>query len=244
MSRFVDELRDPWGWLLGATAGGAAWAVDVHPVGAVFVGVTVWLAKSGVAAMRPAAPPYRLGTVTSGSVESGWMWRAVKAAGRFARAGESIAAGPLADRIGGMRPQVEDAIATLQRLAEHTSVITSALGDLDPPFLRAELARLADQRLAADDDVAAELGRAVASLEAQLRVHERLAGARERLLARLESGTAGIEGLVARVVELSALAATGALERTGAVDELAGELEGIRLGLHETEEITRRAWEP
>jgi hypothetical protein len=65
--------------------------------------------------------------------------------------------------------------------------------------------------------------------------------ARGSVLARLESGTLGLESLVARVVELSAMAAAGPTGETGAVDELSDQLEGIRQGLAETEEVSRQA---
>ncbi|MFI6501709.1 hypothetical protein [Nonomuraea typhae] len=236
MPRFFDELRDPWGVLLGVTAGGAAWAVNVHPAGAVFVGVTVWLAKAGVAGLQAEAGPYP----EIGGDEADWVHRAEAAVRRFAQVGAAMADGPLAERVAAMRPQVSEAMETLRRLAGHASVVAGALDGIDVAFLREEAARLKRPRTA---EVADELARSQAAVGAQLEVYERLRGTRERLLARLESGTLGIEGLTARVVELSAMAATGVLEHTRALDELAGELDGIRLGLHETEEITRRALE-
>ncbi|MFI6320287.1 hypothetical protein ACIBG8_22325 [Nonomuraea sp. NPDC050556] len=239
MSRFTDELRDPWGLLLGATAGGAAWAVSVHPAGAAFVGVAVWLTKAGIATFqRKPKPQLR---VTPGSSEADWMRRATIAAEAFADMSAAMAEGPIAERVVLMRPKADDAMATLQRLAEHASQTGTALGRLNPGFLQNEHDRLQHQRRMATPEVAAELDRSLASLNSQREVFERLSSTRARLIARLESGTLGLEGLVARVVELSAMSATGSLERTKALDELAGELEGIRQGLHETEEITRRA---
>lgn len=236
MSRFTEELRDPWGLLLGATAGGAAWAVDVHPLGAVFVGVTVWLAKAGVAGLQRRGAPYRRG------VESGWMRRALAAERDFAQHSKGIG-GPLGERVAVMRPQVEEALATMSRLADHVAVVDEALRKIDADLLREEAATLNRRLHGASGDVAPELERALAALDAQLKVHERLTGVRARLLARLESGALGVEGLAARVVELSAMSLTGELQHTKALDELAGELDGLRLGLRETEEITRRALE-
>lgn len=240
MSRFIDELRDPWGLLLGATAGGAAWAVSVHPAGAAFVGVAVWLTKAGIAAFQR-KPQAKGLTVTPGSSEADWMRRATIAAEAFADMSAAMAEGPIAERVVLMRPKADDAMATLQRLAEHASQTGTALGRLNPGFLQNEHDRLQHQRRMATPEVATELDRSLASLNSQREVFERLSSTRARLIARLESGTLGLEGLVARVVELSAMSATGSLERTRALDELAGELEGIRQGLHETEEITRRA---
>lgn len=240
MSRFIDELRDPWGLLLGATAGGAAWAVSVHPAGAAFVGVAVWVTKAGIASFQREPQP-KGSTVTPGSAEADWMWRANVAAEAFTDMSASMAQGPVADRVALMRPKADDAMATLLRLAEHASQTGGALARLNPGFLQGERDRLLQQRQIAPPEVATELDRALQSLNSQREVYDRLSSTRARLLARLESGTLGLEGLVARVVELSAMSATGSMERTKALDELAGELEGIRQGLHETEEITRRA---
>lgn len=57
----------------------------------------------------------------------------------------------------------------------------------------------------------------------------------------MESSAISIEELLARVVELSAVSANGRLEPTRVLDELADALEGVRQGLHETEQITRDA---
>jgi hypothetical protein len=78
-------------------------------------------------------------------------------------------------------------------------------------------------------------------VRSQREVLERLAAARGGVLARLESGTLGLESLVAQLVELEAMAAAGPAGDLGAVDQLGDELEGIRQGLAETEEVSRRA---
>lgn len=89
MARFVDELKDPWGLLLAATAGGAAWAVSVHPVAAGFVGVVVWLAKAGISALPERGSRDRP-AVTPGSQEEYWLRRAGSAAYGFAELSASM----------------------------------------------------------------------------------------------------------------------------------------------------------
>ena len=86
-----------------------------------------------------------------------------------------------------------------------------------------------------------QLDRSLASVRAQQEIHNRLVAARDGVLARLESGTLGLESLVARVIELSAMAMSGPAGELGAVDQLGDELEGIRQGLAETEEVSRQA---
>lgn len=244
MSRFTDELRDPWALLLGATAGGAAWAVALPPAGVAVAGVAVWLAKAFVSAWQstggesraePQAPP-----VAKGSAEEAWLRRAERAAASFAELTASMRGQILLDRIASMRPQVDDTVDTLRRLAGHASVTGSALSRFDPRFLQQERARLTQARRTARQEVAGELDRSIASLDAQQEVYDRLSGARDRVLARLESGAISLEGLVARAVEISAMAATsGGVDGRQALDELTTELELTRQSLHEVEQATR-----
>jgi hypothetical protein len=242
VSRFTEELRDPWGVLLGAAAGGAAWAVDVPPAGAAAVGVVVWLAKAFAAAWQSAGEEVRAAgpQVAKGSAEEAWLRRAERAAASFAELTESMRGRLLLDRIAAMRPQVDDTVAALRRLAGHASVTGAALARFDPGFLRRERERLTAAREAAGPEVVAELDRSLAAVEAQQQAYDRLSGTRQRLLARLESGAITLEGLVARAVELSALAATSA-ETDGlrVLDELTTELELTRESLREIEEATR-----
>ncbi|MEZ0075056.1 hypothetical protein [Planotetraspora sp. GP83] len=246
MSRFSEELRDPWGLLIGATAGGAAWAVNVHPVGAAFVGVTVWLAKSFASAWQSTGGESRTDEpvelpVAKGSPEEAWLRRGERAAKNFGDLTASMRGQLLLDRIAAMRPQVDDTVATLRRLAGQASVTGSALARFDPRFLQQERVRLARARESARPEVAGELDRSIASLEAQQEVYDRLSATRDRVLARLESGAISLEGLVARVVEVSAMTATSTAADggTGALDELTSELELTRQSLHEVEEATR-----
>ncbi|WP_067180838.1 hypothetical protein [Microtetraspora niveoalba] len=245
MSRFTDELRDPWGLLLGVTAGGAAWAVDVHPAASAAVGIAVWLAKAFASAWvstggerrpsDPEPPP-----VAKGSAEEGWLRRAERAARSFAELTASMRGQILLDRIAAMTPQVNDTVATLRRLAGQASVTGSALARFDPRFLGQERARLDRARRAAGPDVAGELDRSIAALNAQQEVVDRLTAARGRVLARLESGAISLEGLVARAVEVSAMTATSAVDSgRAALDELTSELELTRQSLREVEEATR-----
>ncbi|MFF3442842.1 hypothetical protein [Streptosporangium sp. NPDC002721] len=245
MARLADELREPWGLLLGATAGGAAWAVSVHPAAAVFVGVVVWLSRAGVATLQDRERGDGL-AVTPGSPEEYWLERAGSAAYGFGELSASMERGPLehgplAGRIALMRPRIDDSTATLRRLAEQASLTGVALARFDLDALGREQARLARARERAGQGLTRDIDRALASLASQRAVVERLTATRERVLARMESSAIGIEGLLARLVELSAVSANGPLEPLRVLDELADTLEGVRQGLHETEQITRDA---
>jgi hypothetical protein len=241
MTRFVEELKDAWGLLLGATAAGAAWAVSVHPAAAGFVGVAVWLAKAGIASVQGRDEGRGAPVITPRSQEAYWLGRAGSAAHGMDELSSSMRSGPLAERIALMRPQVNDSMATLERLAEQASLTGTALARFDLDKLKQEHARLLRSRKNAKEGLVQDIDRALASLASQQAVVDRLSGTREQVLARMEASTISIEELLARVVELSAMSATGALEPTGALDELADALEGVRQGLHETEQITRDA---
>jgi hypothetical protein len=242
---FKDELGEPWGLLIGATAAGTAWAVNLPLAVAGGIGAAVWLTKAGLAAWeRRRAGPERREVrlaVEESAPEGRWLLRARTAAGTFSELAASMAAGPLADRVELMRPQVDDTVDTLERLAGQAGAAGRALARIDDRFLAAEAERLQASRAAAAGEIAAELDRSLASVQVQREVHGRLAAARKGVLARLESGTLGLESLVARVVELSAMATGGPVSETGAVDQLSDELEGIRQGLAETEEVSRQA---
>jgi len=243
---FKDELADPWGLLLGATAGAAAWAVGVPVLAGAGVGAAVWLTRTAVAGLErrrsqvERREPRRL-PVERRAPEGRWLERAQRAAESFSQLGGSMHAGPLAERASMMAPKVSDTVTALERLAGQATAVGQAIARLDGQFLAAEAERLRADRARASGDVAGELDRSLASVQAQREVLGRLAAARNGVLARLESGTLGLESLVARLVELDAMAAAGPTGDLGAVDQLGDELEGIRQGLAETEEISRRA---
>jgi hypothetical protein len=241
---FKDELGEPWGLLIGATAAGAAWAVNLPLAVAGGVGAAVWLTKAGLAAWerrRERPRPRELARVEAGAPEGRWLARAQAAAGTFDELADGMSEGPLADRVALMRPQVDDTVRTLERLAGQAGAAGRALSRIDDRFLAGEARRLEAARAGASQEIAAELDRSLASVGVQREVHGRLVAARNGVLARLESGTLGLESLVARVVELSAMATGGPVSETGVVDQLSDELEGIRQGLAETEEVSKQA---
>ncbi|MBB5854268.1 hypothetical protein ACFQ05_13240 [Amycolatopsis umgeniensis] len=243
--RFVRELAEPWGLLLAATSAGAAWAVQLPVVAAIGVGVTVLAARAGVAAAtraKPAPEPEEraLPDVEPGSPEADWLRRAEAAADGFESISGSLDTGPLAERVADMEPVVRETVDTLRRLAGRASATGKALARVDLGAVSAEKARLRKDLKTADDDIRGDLLQSIEALQAQEDVHARLSSAQRKLLAQLRSGALGLDGLVARAAELSA--ATGdALVDTTTIGELSEQLEGIRRGVVETEEATRRS---
>jgi hypothetical protein len=240
--RFVRELAEPWGLLLGATSAGVAWAVQLPVVAALGVGVAVLAARAGVALATREPPPReaRVLDVTPGSAEAGWLQRAEQAADGFVSLGDSLDSGPLAARVSDMEPVVRETLSTLERLAGRASATGKALSRVDLDAVTREQRRLKGELRSAHADVRGDLESALSAVQAQADVHARLSGARDKLLAQLQSGALGLDSLVARVAELTAATTDFAVD-TGAVRELSDQLEGIRQGVLETEEATRRS---
>jgi hypothetical protein len=239
---FAKELREPWGLLLAAGTAGVAWAVQLSPLAAVCAGVVVLGTRAGVAALgnKGVPEPVKAIDVDPRSPEGGWAARAAAAASGFESVSASLRGGPLAERVADMEPGVQETVVTLRRLAERATMTGRAADRVNLSSLTVEKARLHRSLQSASEDVRGDLDQALASVQAQEDVHARLTGARNKLLARLQSGTLGLEALVTRVVELSALEDSDTPD-TSMVADLGDQLEGIRRGVVETDEATRRA---
>ncbi|MDQ1711090.1 MAG: hypothetical protein QOE45_540 [Frankiaceae bacterium] len=250
-----DEVRDPWSYVLGGLAGGLAWAV-LAPVAAVALpaGVAVGAAVFGAKVLtgaftdrgqeRQRRRGERLLPVIGRTEEAAWLDRARRAQGAFDDIARSAPHGPVAARVRELGAQTDDSLASLERLAGQASAVRVALGRIDPHRLAAERDRLASTG-SADSRVAVERARSAAAVQSQLDAYERLTLAMATILARLESGALGLEGLVARLAEVVALTETSGTASDGLsqVDDLAAELEGLRAGLVEAEGVSTRAIE-
>jgi hypothetical protein len=248
-----DQLRDPWTYILAGMAGGVAWAVGIPVAAAVGVAGVVGAAKTvvgsalGVGGDRTREPDPaggRLLPVTQGSPEGGWLDRSKAAVGSFDRLAGSLPGGPLGERTRMMGAQAHETVTDLARLAGQTSAVTEAAAHLDPRGLAAEGDRLREQLTVEDNPrIKVDLERSLTAVRDQAAISARLTEAREQLLARLESGTLGLERLVAQLAEVTALAdpSTGIDGSGERIDELAGQLEGLRAGLAETEALSERA---
>lgn len=242
------EARDPWGLVVGGLAGGLTWALlgAVPPalaVGAAVYGVKV-LSGALINKDKPRRSIFRTLPVRDHSPEEGWLERAERAAQAFANLAESVPPGPVAEQAQEVGGRARETIEAIARLAGQVSAVTTALGHVDANGLGAERAGLAEAlRQAEDPQVRAELEKSVETVDAQLAVHRRLVQARDALFARLRSGALGMEGLVARLAEIVALSEASATstQATARIGELADSLEGLRAGITETEDLSRRA---
>ena len=239
-----DEIRDPWGLLLAGLAGGLGWAVGLPAAAAAAIGAGVYGVKVATGALLNRDRVRGGGTlrIRSGSAEERWARRAEQAVRSFRSLGSSVRTGPVRERFEQIGQQAVGMLDDVYRLAGQASAVRAALRRIDERRLMDEESRLTylmDQ--AETDEIRSELTRSLQSVRTQYDVYARLEDAGKRLQARLESVVLGLEGLVARLVEIVALVETQSpVEGAQEVDALSEELEGLRAGLVETEDLSRR----
>jgi hypothetical protein len=246
------HLVDRWGLLAGAIAGvltaALALAAGAGPSGLALgavVAVVVYGLKAGAGALarrHAPTPDEQLPMPAKGSPAEVWLRRAERAV-RTLR--DQTAAAPVA--MGGQVADVgEDAARTLQelrRVAAQVAAVEDAAGRLDVTRLQAERTRLVQAVFGESEGSARkERERAAAAVADQLAAYGRMQTVRDELVARMEATALGLDGLVARLAEVLALAATaGGVDTTAdRISELTGSLDGLRAGLVETEALSRQ----
>ena len=249
----LDELRDPWGLLVAATTGGLGWVFVEQSAStgtAALAGLGIAVAALGVKVLSGSI--FNKGVdddvnddvdVLTGSPEEAWLRRAELAARSLREVAAAARPGPVSERLASVVGQATSTLGDMRRIAGQTSAVTSAMWRVDVARLTREQAQLvASRETAFDPGIRQEVDRSLISVRGQLDVHQRLYDAAAALLARMQSGALGLESLVARIAELVALAdaSPGGVDGVQQIDELAADLEGLRLGLHETEELSRR----
>jgi hypothetical protein len=149
-------------------------------------------------------------------------------------------------QLGSVRGEAADMVDTMRRFAGQVTAVDDALSRVPVPRLHADRARLVEAVHAAGSaKLQAERQRALDSVDDQLAVAARLADARDTLLARMQTTALGLEGLVARTAEVLALTASSGVDTSvDRLDDLTGDLDGLRAGLAEAEEVSRRVLDP
>jgi hypothetical protein len=255
-----DELVDPWGGLVAGVAGGLAWAVASASTAAVPLGLGVAAAvygakvASGLVSRRlgrdraapagagqPALPAPR-----RGSPAEAWLNRAQGAVRSLTELVDSSGSAGTRAQLLSVPSEAAQLADTMRRFAGQVTAVENALSRVSAPRLQAERDRLTEAvRAAGSAELREQRQRALDSVDEQLAVAGRLTDARDTLLARMQATALGLEGLVARTAELLALTASSGLDDSGdRIDELAGELDGLRAGLAEAEEVSRRVLDP
>jgi hypothetical protein len=256
-----EELVDPWGGLIAGVAGGLAWAVAsagstaAVPLG-LGVAATVYGAKlaSSLIARRLGRTPgvdeapgqVPLPAPRRGSPAALWLSRAQGAVRSLTELTGSPSAADAHTQLLPVRTEAGEVAETMRRFAGQVTAVENALDRVPEPRLRADRARLVEAvRAAGSAELRAERERALESVDEQLAVAGRLANARDTLLARMQATALGLEGLVARTAEVLAMGASSGVDTSEArIDELAGDLDGLRAGLAEAEEVSRRVLDP
>ena len=243
--RFADQLREPWGVLAAVLTGAVVGVATTDVSNGLLVGLAVYAAKAGVMSLLPGKARGAIaGSRPAADTSAGhWLDRAEGAVSSLHRLTKSAKGGPAAGAVSDVDTDAETTLDDLRRLATQVVAIEEALGRVDVRRLQADRPRLVQQRDAAPTpELREQVERSLGSLDSQLEVSERLHGVRLSLLTRMQSAAIGLEGLVARYAEVLALASTaGGIDAVSSqIDQIAGELEGMRTGLAETEALSRR----
>ena len=251
MGRLSDELRDPWGALLAGVAGGVSWAAagviaaSVPPVAlGIGIGAAVYGVKVAVGTLTgkprtPQLPPPQ--RPRYGTPAFDWLKRAEAAShslDELARHAGPNATGEAA------RHAAEEArgiFADMQRLGGQSAAVMAAMARVNGPNLDQEAAYLEQAAAAQPQD--ASMQQSASAVRDRIAVRDRLQQAGVALDGRLQASALGLEGLVARVAELSALAdAAGEVDPTPQdLAELTTQLDGLRVGLADVEQVARKA---
>jgi hypothetical protein len=250
--RLRQELLDPWGGVIAGVAGGLAWAVAPLGAAALPVGLgvaaVVYGVKVGAGLLtrdrdRPATrPDPELRPPRRGSIAEQWLARAQQADRSLADLVRSPGSAVAKQQLVPVREGAAEALATMRRLAGQVTAVEDATDRIQPARLAAERDRLAAAVAAATSDrVRAERQRSLDSISEQLQVVQRLAGARDELLARMQATALTLEGLVARTAEVLAMSVSGGVDASeDRLADLAADLDGLRSGLAEAEAVSRR----
>lgn len=253
------DLIDPWGGVVAGVAGGLTWALTAPATGVAAplgLGVAaavyaVKLAADVLLGSRESDAPGGPDTATipalpepaPGSRTAGWRDRALAATESLCRLAEGHGV-PLA--LSSVAARSRDTYADVRRLAGRIAAVEQGLAAIPTDRLRQDQARLREaDRTGGSADVRAERERARVAIVEQLAAAERLHETRDRLLARLQATTLGLEGLVVRGTELRALSASAGADTSAAqVADLTAELDGLRAGIAEAEDLSRRVLDP
>ena len=230
------ELRDGRGVLLAAATGAGLLVVGADLATAALSSLVIECVKVGAGLLLGAASSRRRPVTDTDAAQ--WLARAEFALDTLRRLARGSSRGPLAARFEDTATRAAATVGVMRRLAEQGSAV-ALLQDRVPARDIARETALLEQELTvtANARLRDELTRSLASLRTQTDVRAQLAASRQALIARMRTVALGMEGLVARVAELLAIAATGASSPDDRLDELDTQLEALRESLLETERI-------
>lgn len=163
---------------------------------------------------------------------------------------QATADGPLKDRLADIAGRLQQAVEESWAIAKRGDEIDAAVTRIDPVRLRSRLSSLEDGVVAPDDDTGtdatdlvadsagtSDLAQARASIESQLASTDRLKALSASTADRLRLTQARLDELVARAAEVS-VGTSDTDTYAHDVDNLVVELEGLRLAVVETDQVT------
>lgn len=244
-----DELADPWGWLVAFVAGGVAWALGVPLLIALGVAVLVFGTKVSLAmALRGDSKALPVGTTDAlpapprHSPAAALVARAEAARAQMAGLANRPGDPWLRSEVGQMDDGADDVVAAMRDLAGRVTLAEQLLAAANGNQLLAERAALVAQlEQTTDPSLAQERRRVLAAVDDQLTGLNRLAGLRDQLVARMQTATIGMETIATRMGEIVTMGSL-ALEHdraTEVINDASGDLEALRTGLAEAQELAR-----
>lgn len=252
-----DELRDPWGWLVGAVCGGLGWAVLAGSaatggvalaagvgIAAAVVGtkVAVGAIKGESAHRTPTAARDRLPKAPHGSRQAELLARSAAAVRRIGDLAGRPADPWIAGEVRSVLAQSETVIVAVDEMSGRITVLDTSIAAARPHALAEEISVLqARMRGATDPDVRRQQQRALTALDAQAQSIDRLLRRRDAGLAQMQASAVGLEGLASRAGELVALgpAALDSEQAHRIVGDLTQSLDSVRAGVDEARSILR-----
>ncbi len=236
-------LIDRFDLLIGAGVGVAAWVFGIPLVICILAALAVVGVNATTGALRrerAAAPAPLPAPPVAGSPEARLLERGNAAAAAFGEIAASLPAEVLAERSTDVRRQARLALAMLTDLGRQSATVANLLERLGAGGFREERELIRRRLAKADSRQRIDLGQSLAALETRAEARRNLLDAQSRLRLRMETVTYGMEGLVARLAELAALADSGSLTvDADRIDQLTLELEGLRQGLIQTDHLGR-----
>jgi hypothetical protein len=250
VGRLRDELTDPWGILVAGVAGSVAGVgLSLGAPVALGIGAAVYGVKVLAGAMygpsdeekndrRKVEPHPRPAYGTPAAV---WLKRAEDAVRSLDGMVRHAAVNATDVATAHAADEADAVLETMRRLGGQSVMVSRALVTAEADGLDAAAAQLRAAADASPDDTSAR--RSADAVADRIAVRDRLRKAQAELEGRLQSSALGLEGLVARIAELQATAsAAGQLDPSA--DDLAAltnEVEGLRMGLADVEQVAKRA---
>jgi len=234
--KVVDAMFSPSGILIAGAGLAVGLVVGLPVVGAVLLGAVGWLGRVAFAVPRgekgPKIDPFKLGP--------GWREAtvgAVQSKSRFDQAVRSMPDGAIKTRLTEMGRDIQRSVDEVWRIASHGNQIDEARRSLatDVDGARRDLATLQAQQR--EGSLSPSLQRTMEALQSQINTAHRLDRISAESRDQLRLLDARLDDLVARAIELSLGTGGDTAGLTSDAEDLAKDMERLRLAVEETSRI-------